>query len=263
MSVQAMAWALKQQQVVDHSARHVLLCLANYADSGGGSAFPSVQTICRDTGLSERTVRYKLDELERVGAITRDDQAIVAFTVKRADQRPVNYRINVDSGVQKLHLDRERGANGAGNGVQSTTERGAAIAPEPSVNHQQENRKDYAAHAANGSAVWKSYSDAYEKRYGAKPVRNAKVNAILKNLLSRIPASEAPAIAAFYVEHPNSFYVQRGHAVDCLLRDAEKLRTEWATDQTITASQARASDRTAANAFAQMLRHPEALTNGK
>ena len=66
MSVQAMSWALSLpvQTLKDSSARHVLLCLANYASSNGVGAFPSAKTLTDDTGLSERTVRIKLDLLE-------------------------------------------------------------------------------------------------------------------------------------------------------------------------------------------------------
>lgn len=35
MSVQAMTWALEQQVVTDAAMRHVLLCLANYANEAG------------------------------------------------------------------------------------------------------------------------------------------------------------------------------------------------------------------------------------
>ena len=45
MSVQAMTWALEQQEVGEPHARHVLLCLANYAGSAGRGAFPSAATL--------------------------------------------------------------------------------------------------------------------------------------------------------------------------------------------------------------------------
>lgn len=81
------------------------------------------------------------------------------------------------------------------------------------------------------SATWKAYSASYALRYGVEPVRNAKVNGQLANLLRRVSAEEAPLIAKFYVEHPDAFYGKKGHSVDMLLQDCEKLRTEWATDR--------------------------------
>ena len=61
---------------------------------------------------------------------------------------------------------------------------------------------------------------------------------------------EAPDIAAWYVQHPGRFYVERGHVFDHLLKDAEKLRTEWATGRVVTSTAARQSDRRGAMASA-------------
>lgn len=77
-------------------------------------------------------------------------------------------------------------------------------------------------------AVWDAYRDAFVRRYGQEPVRNARVNAQLAQLVGRIGAAEAPAVAAFYVGHNGRFYVEKCHGVGYLLADAEKLRTEWA-----------------------------------
>ena len=99
-----------------------------------------------------------------------------------------------------------------------------------------------------GSIAFASYSQAYQLRYREKPVQNAKVNSIFKNLASRLSAEEAPKVAAFYVSHSNWNYVNSGHCPDLLLRDAEKLRTEWATGNRITTTGARQADRKQNNA---------------
>ena len=93
------------------------------------------------------------------------------------------------------------------------------------------------------TAIWEAYADAYQRRYGTEPVRNAKVNGQLANLLNRLGAEEAPQVAAWFVGHSNRYYVQKMHAVDCLLADAEKLRTEWATGRRVTATAAMEADR--------------------
>lgn len=110
------------------------------------------------------------------------------------------------------------------------------------------------------SGVWTAYSDAYERRYGVEPVRNAKVNGQLASLVGRLGGEEAAAVAGFYVGHDRRFYVENGHSVDLLLRDAEKLRTEWATGRTVTATQAQQMDRTRANgdAFGPLLARAQA-----
>lgn len=93
------------------------------------------------------------------------------------------------------------------------------------------------------TAIWEAYAISYALRYGVNPVRNAKVNGQLASLLTRLGAEEAPMVASFYVGHSNRYYVQKMHAVDCLLADAEKLRTEWATGRRVTAAAAQEADR--------------------
>ena len=99
---------------------------------------------------------------------------------------------------------------------------------------------------AKTAEVWNAYAKAYEQRYSVEPVRNAKVNGMLAQFINRVPAEEAPAIAAFYVGHSKGLYVSARHCVDLLLRDAEGLRTEWATGRRVTDSEARQGDETAA-----------------
>jgi len=94
--------------------------------------------------------------------------------------------------------------------------------------------------------VWDLYAGAYLGRYGVLPVRNATTNSKMRQLVSRI-GIDAPYVAAFYVNHDNRYYVQCMHAVGALLHDAEKLRTEWATNTFITATKALQADRTQAN----------------
>jgi DNA-binding Lrp family transcriptional regulator len=114
MSVEAMAWALAQETVADPTARHVLLCLANYANQDGQAAFPSVERLRHNTGLSERTIRYKLDLLESLGVIKKGKTEIAAAYIGRADRLPVCYDICIPPAnklrVQLLHLVSRRGA---------------------------------------------------------------------------------------------------------------------------------------------------------
>ena len=96
---------------------------------------------------------------------------------------------------------------------------------------------------AKTAATWKAYSQAFSKRYGEMPPRNAMVSGVLSKFIDRIGRDEAPDVAAFYVGHSNAYYVNSGHAVQAMLRDAEKLRTEWASGQKITQQSARDADR--------------------
>ncbi|MEB0170042.1 helix-turn-helix domain-containing protein [Pseudomonas sp. CCC4.4] len=160
MSVQSMSWALDQNDIIDATARHVLLCLANYADKNGKAAFPSANSLSADTGLSIRTVRYKLDHLLEIGAIRLGNQMIAAAYIDRHDRRPVVYDLCVERGAfaapgsPRGANDDATGCSSERNGVQLTTERGAGAAPNPSFNHPltiNEPKEHVAAAPANPS----------------------------------------------------------------------------------------------------------------
>lgn len=108
---------------------------------------------------------------------------------------------------------------------------------------------------ADCKTTWSGYSEAYERRYCAKPVRNQKVNSLVKQFVQRLGGEEAPMIAEWFVSHPGGYYVGRMHDFGCLLSDAEKLRTEWATGRVMTQGKARQSDRkgTTGAALAEVL----------
>jgi hypothetical protein len=123
------------------AARHVLLCMANYAGPEGRGAFPSAATISKQTGLSERTVRLKLDELEKAGWIAEGNQAIAAAYIDRRDRRPVVYDLQLKRGANAAPrkdrgADDRTGCSSQPNGVQENAERGAAAAPNTPLNHQ-------------------------------------------------------------------------------------------------------------------------------
>lgn len=98
------------------------------------------------------------------------------------------------------------------------------------------------SNGAPTSQTWEAYSVSYLQRYGTKPVRNATVNGQLAHLVGRLGAEEAPRVAAFFLTHNNAYYVKKGHPIGLLLQDAEKLRTEWATDRKITGLEARSAE---------------------
>lgn len=98
-----------------------------------------------------------------------------------------------------------------------------------------------------GRQVWDAYSAAYFNRYQTNPVQNAKVRSIIKQFVQRIGTEEARHVAAFFVSHDDRFYVQRQHQVEQMLKDAEGLRTQWATNRTVTSGKAIKLENTASN----------------
>lgn len=102
MSVEAISWALNLAPVPTErsgqpssASKFVLVGLANHASPDGSGAFPSVRTLTRYTGLSERTVRSCLDRLEASGLIRPCDPAVVAAKIKRADRRPQGWDLDL------------------------------------------------------------------------------------------------------------------------------------------------------------------------
>lgn len=146
-----MSWAMQMPKSTlgDASARHVLLCLANYAGQDGRGAFPSAEQLAEDTGLSERTVRYKLDLLEEMGLITRGNQAIAAAYIGRKDRITNVYDLQLKRGAVAAPGE-GTGCSSQQNGVQTMTERGAAVAPNTSLN-QEQNREQGREGAASAS----------------------------------------------------------------------------------------------------------------
>ncbi|RUT37639.1 helix-turn-helix domain-containing protein [Pseudomonas sp. PAMC 29040] len=139
-----MSWALQipKADLADSSARHVLLCLANYASADGRGTFPSVNRLSEDTGLSERTVRYKLDLLREACWIVRGNQALAAVYIDQHDRRPVVYDLQLSRGANAAPRSKRGadfdapGCNLQHTGVQISTDRGADSAPKPPLNHQ-------------------------------------------------------------------------------------------------------------------------------
>lgn len=195
MSVQAMTWALQQQRVTDPTERHVLLCLANYADADGDSMFPSIEALCRDTGRSERTVQYTLRALQAAGVIARSNPALAAAKIRRGDKRPTVYRLCMACG-EPAPEGPSRGAMVAPREVTGCKQRPNGvqpIAPDPSVNHQEEESLSAAARAKLDEK-----SPAAPFPPGWKPcIESLALCAAQQLVLPTEPAEQLGMVAAF------------------------------------------------------------------
>lgn len=79
-------------------------------------------------------------------------------------------------------------------------------------------------------AAWTAYGEAYERRYGTRPIRNASVNARIKQFVQRIGHVESPDVARFFVDSViDPFVLRKVHDVGLLLSGAEGYRTQWAS----------------------------------
>lgn len=122
------------------------------------------------------------------------------------------------------------------------------LLPDEPFREARKTREPKADAPTPSALTWAAYAGAFAQRHGTEPTRNARVNAQIAQFVGRVPAEEAPQIAAFYVRHPAAYYVAQMHSVGLLLRDAEKLRAEWRRGQTVTMTEARQREQTSSNA---------------
>lgn len=98
--------------------------------------------------------------------------------------------------------------------------------------------------------AWGRYKAAYTQRYGVPPLRDAKINSQVKQLVQRL-GEEAGAVAEFFVLSVNdALIVKNCHELGYLLKGAMAYRTQWATGRAMTAGRARQIDSTQTNANA-------------
>ena len=97
------------------------------------------------------------------------------------------------------------------------------------------------------SQVWISYSEAYQKRYGQEPARNAKNYGLCKQLVERIGLESAKSLVQFYLQHNSSWYVQKCHMLQFCVGDAEALLTQMRANFKVTNSFAHQQDKSQNN----------------
>lgn len=102
------------------------------------------------------------------------------------------------------------------------------------------------AKEANGK-TWQAYADAYFNRHGVEPVRNAKSNKMISEIVKRLGAEEAPHVAFYFVGLNDSWLVKNLHDLGTLLSKCESIRTQWATGRQMTGTTARQIENTQSN----------------
>ena len=95
--------------------------------------------------------------------------------------------------------------------------------------------------------TWNAYANAYFTRYGTEPVRNAKTNALINQLVQRLGAEAAPHVSTYYLAMNKTFYVSSLHPLGVLVKDCESIHTQWATNRQMTDTRSRQIDQSQAN----------------
>lgn len=166
------------------------------------------------TFLSNNEVVEAIEKLEQNGTLTVNRQATDSkLTVNRQPRRKEKRRLE-EKEERRIEKNRE----------------------ETTINPP----KDFLAATIKtpGSISFDSYAKAYKEKYNEAPVRNKKINTQFKYLAERL-GLDAPMVAEFYLSHTEYLYVKSMHSVDLLLRDAEKIRTEWKTGNKMNSNKAK------------------------
>jgi len=101
-------------------------------------------------------------------------------------------------------------------------------------------------HPANVD-TWQQYCRVFRHRYSTKPIQNAKNNASIKQLITRVGHDNAIALVKFYLKQEDAFYKVNCHNLGLLVKDCETLMVKMETGNSITMKQARKDEDTKAN----------------
>ncbi len=275
--IMSQCWPLQGLSVTQKA---VLISLADQANDDG-VCWPAVGTIAARCCMSARAVRSAMDHLEAVGLLARDRRfnSSTVYSVTPA-------KFNAAAAPSKS--TRKTGKNGTAPGAGAAPHAGGAppaggdappaggdapgagleVRPVPPNRHitlkEPSGEPSFPAGLpaappvvdsetelqAACRATWAAYATAYRERHGVAPVRNAKVNANVKQIVQRLGREEAPAVAAWFLTVNERYVVQAMHDLGQLLARCEAYRTQWATGRQMTQASAQQQDQTQSNANA-------------
>ncbi|MGY6085135.1 helix-turn-helix domain-containing protein [Stenotrophomonas sp. SM006] len=275
--IMSQCWPLQGLSVTQKA---VLISLADQANDDG-VCWPAVGTIAARCCMSARAVRTAMDHLEAVGLLARD-RRFNSSTVYSVTPAKFNTAAAPSKGTRKSAKNgtapgagaapHAGGAPGAGGGAPAAggdaPGSGLEVRPVPPNRHitpiEPSDEPPVAPPVATPptkaeleeqmqsacKATWGAYRAAYRNRHGVDPVRNAKVNTNVRDLVKRLGREEAPLVAGWFVSVNEQYAVKRMHDLGVLLAGAEAYRTQWATGRQVTATIAQQHDQTQANASA-------------
>ncbi|PZS77569.1 hypothetical protein A7X84_02675 [Stenotrophomonas maltophilia] len=272
--IMSQCWPLQGLSVTQKA---VLISLADQANDDG-VCWPAVGTIAARCCMSARAVRTAMDHLEAVGLLTRD-RRFNSSTVYKVT--PANF----DKAAAPSKAGRKSGKAGTAPGAGAAPHAGGApaaggaaphaggdapgaglgVRPVPPNRHITLNEPSGEPSFPAGlpaaplavvsetdlqaacRATWAAYASAYRDRHGVAPVRNAKVNSNVRQIVQRLGHGEAPLVAAWFLTVNERYVVQNMHDLGALLAKCEAYRTQWATGRQVTEETARQTDKTQTN----------------
>jgi hypothetical protein len=257
-------WSRESLCKADTFSRILYIGMHNFADDDGrgrcyakelnGFVFPN------DLDVDAQKVQSAIDVLNTHGLITvYSVSGTKYFQIMDWDQKPnrkTDSRIpslsSCEASVSNHGVISDDSPLGIGNqdvgigsevlgigqeelGIKNSFALTSAKTPRPSA-------KPKADPAQTSTPVWEAYSESYEKQYGVAPIRNMQANTFCKRLIERIGMDNAVKVAAWFPSHRASWYVTKGHSLQCLLGDCEKLLTECVAGFRVHTQDAREMD---------------------
>ncbi|HDZ3416080.1 helix-turn-helix domain-containing protein [Pseudomonas aeruginosa] len=252
--IMSACWPL---QGMSPAQKAVLISLADQANDQG-VCWPAVDSIAMRCCLSNRAVQQAIKWLRSVGIVSVEERQgrSTIYSVTPAAYAPPqemhpsskctragNAPTPADAAPpppQDMHPT--PAASAPRTVIEPTREPSGNLLPADSGQPDAERDRQQACRA-----IWSAYAAAYQHRYGTHPVRNSKVNGQVRDLLKRLGAEEAPAVAAYFVGINDAYLIRNCHDLGSLLARAESYRTQWATDRQMNGATARQLERTQAN----------------
>ncbi len=272
--IMSQCWPLQSLSVTQKA---VLISLADQANDDG-VCWPAVGTIAKRCCMSARAVRDAMDHLELVGLLSRErrfnSSSVYVVTPAKFDasaapskgKRKAGKAGDAPGAGAAPHAggapaapgdapDSGGAAPGAGLEVRPVPPNRHITLIEPSGEPSSPAGLPAAPPVVDAEtelqaacrATWTAYAIAYRARHGATPVRNAKVNANVKQIVQRLGHAEAPLVAEWFLRVNERLVVQGMHDLGLLLARCEAYRTQWATNRQVTETSARHTDKTQSN----------------
>ncbi|WP_093534249.1 helix-turn-helix domain-containing protein [Stenotrophomonas rhizophila] len=273
--IMSQCWPLQSLSVTQKA---VLISLADQANDDG-VCWPAIGTIAKRCCMSARAVRSAMDHLEVVGLLSRE-RRFNSSNVYAVTPGKFNAAVSATKGKRKAakpcgapgagaapHAGGAPGAvGGAPDAGGEAAGAGLEVRPVPPNRHitliEPSGEPSFPAGLSAAPpkvdtetelqaacrATWAAYALAYRDRHGATPVRNAKVNANVKQIVQRLGRVEAPQVAGWFLSVNERYVVQNMHDLGTLLAKCEAYRTQWATGRQMTQTSAMQQDQTQGNA---------------
>jgi hypothetical protein len=278
MSIKYLSMVFEDETLKSNEKLLMLAIADNASDQQGeaGTCFPSIKTLMKKCGLSNRAVINNLDKLIEKGYLKK------AYRSRKKGGRSSNkyliYPLKTMNELDDFHKELfsqseecsqppkvknvHRGSEECSQGIATQSEE-CSQESEPSLISFNRQPKFVSGEKtpAPSTHIFNAYSDAMRMAYNnpnIKPARNAKISKLLNDLIERVGFDGAMLVASNYPFHKNQWYVQKTHAVEYMVQDCEQILVQVQANQMITRTQALQADKQGAfdNRVQQMTNDP-------